>query len=205
MSRVIKNYHRTTNSNGVTRFDNLLIDKEITAINQVWVSDITYFELDGTFCYLTFIIDSFSRRIIGHNTSTRLLTQQTTLPSIKRALKTRKNQNLDGLIFHSDGGGQYYDKDFLAITRENFITNSMCEYAWENGKAERINGVIKNNYLKHRVIRTFDELVKEVDRSVQLYNQEKPHIGLQRKTPIQFENEYFSQCKEVQNSEKVIS
>ncbi len=57
----------------------------------------------------------------------------------------------------------------------------MCEYAWENGKAERINGVIKNNYLKHRNINTYEELVKEVDRSVYLYNSDKPHIELKRK------------------------
>ena len=68
----------------------------------------------------------------------------------------------------------------------------MCEYPWDNGKAERINGVIKNNYLIHRSIKTFDELKQEVDRSVKLYNYEKPHIGLKRKTPITFENEILS-------------
>ena len=65
----------------------------------------------------------------------------------------------------------------------------MCEFAWENGKAERINGVIKNNYLKHRRIRNLNELIKEVDRSVKLYNFDKPHIGLQRLTPIKFERQ----------------
>ena len=68
----------------------------------------------------------------------------------------------------------------------------MCQYPWENGKAERINGVIKNNYLQHRNITTFSELIREVDRSVQLYNHEKPHIKLKRKTPIQFENSIFA-------------
>ena len=65
----------------------------------------------------------------------------------------------------------------------------MCEYAWENGKAERINGVIKNNYLAHKTISSYSELVKEVDRTVSLYNSDKPHIGLQRKSPITFEKE----------------
>ena len=71
------------------------------------------------------------------------------------------------------------------------ISNSMCEYAWENGKAERINGVIKNNYLIHRKINDFEELQKQVDRSVYLYNHDKPHIGLQRKSPVEFENSYI--------------
>ena len=98
---------------------------------------------------------------------------------------------LEGLIFHSDGGGQYYDKGFLKLTGQHKLVNSMCEFAWENGKAERINGVIKNNYLKHRKISTYAELVIEVDRCVFLYNQDKPHIKLQRKSPIEFEKYYL--------------
>jgi transposase InsO family protein len=189
MSERPVNYHKTTDSRGVTRFDNLIIGQRITHANQIWQSDITYFELSGRFYYITFIIDSFTRRIVGHQVSKNLTTESTTLPSLKKALKTRKNTSLDGLIFHSDGGGQYYDKEFLSLTRHNKMQNSMCENPWDNGKAERINGVIKNNYLKHRVITTYESLVWEVDRSVQLYNEEKPHIELGRKTPIQFEKE----------------
>lgn len=186
-----KNYQRTTDSSGVKRFENLLINLEINKINQVWQSDITYYDVGGKFYYITFIIDSFSRRIVGYCTSKRLYTEVTTLPSLKMAIKLRGKEALKGLIFHSDGGGQYYDKAFLSLTREMNIQNSMCEAAWENGKAERINGVIKNNYLKHRKINSYDELVKEVDRSVSLYNAEKPHIKLQRKSPIEFEKEYI--------------
>ena len=191
MAPIIRNWQRTTDSSGVVRFDNLLKDLTINRINQVWQSDITYFDLKGKFYYITFIIDAWSRRIVGHHTSERLFTENTTLPALKMALRQRKGQNIKGLIFHSDGGGQYYDKAFLALTNENDIVNSMCEYAWENGKAERINGVIKNNYLKHKVIENFMELCKEVDRSVKLYNYEKPHIKLNRNTPINFENKYI--------------
>jgi len=148
-SKKVRNFRITTDSSGVIRFYNLLIDLEITRINQVWQSDITYFELNGVFYYITFIIDAFSRRIVGHQTSTRLKTDQTTLPALEMALKLRKNQGMDirGLIFHSDGGGQYYAKTFLSLTSKNQMRNSMCEYAWENGKAERINGVIKTTIL----------------------------------------------------------
>lgn len=183
-----RNWRRTTDSSGVIRFDNLLENLLINRINQVWQSDITYFDVQGKFYYITFIIDAYSRRIVGHSTSQRLLTDQTTLPALTMAMKLRSGIDLDGLIFHSDGGGQYYEKAFLRLTGSYNLLNSMCEYAWENGKAERINGVIKNNYLIHRNIKTFEELQKEVDRSVQLYNFEKPHIGLQRMTPVNFEN-----------------
>lgn len=188
-SKKPKNYARTTDSSGVIRFKNLLQNKTIDNINQAWQSDITYYELNNIFYYITFIIDSYSRRIVGHQTSKRLTTEQTTLPALQMAIKTRKNINLKGLIFHSDGGGQYYANTFLKLTKDQKIRNSMCEYAWENGKAERINGVIKNNYLKHRSINSFAQLVKEVDRSVSLYNSDKPHKALQRKSPITYENE----------------
>ncbi|MES1181741.1 MAG: hypothetical protein ABUL44_03005, partial [Flavobacterium sp.] len=56
-------FHRTTNSLGVTRFDNLLLDQELTGINQVWVSDITYYRIGERFYYLTFIMDLYSRVI----------------------------------------------------------------------------------------------------------------------------------------------
>jgi putative transposase len=187
------NYRRTTDSSGVIRFDNLLTDLKIIHINQVWQSDITYYEVSGRFYYLTFILDACSRVIVGHHVSQSLRTEQTTLPALRMAVKLRikLNMSIINLIFHSDGGGQYYDKNFLLFTSENKIRNSMCQYPWENGKAERINGIIKNNYLQHRNITTFEKLVREVDRSVKLYNQEKPHSMLNRKTPIQFEKSIF--------------
>jgi transposase InsO family protein len=64
----------------------------------------------------------------------------------------------------------------------------MCKYPWENGIAERINGVIKNNYLKHRRIENYQDLIREVDHAVQMYNYDKPHIRLNRNTPVKFEN-----------------
>lgn len=193
MSNKPINWHRTTDSTGVVRFDNHLVDLIIDRINQVWQSDITYFDLHGKFYYITFIIDAYSRRILGYKLSKRLTTEHTTLPALKMAIGQRKKEveNLDNLIFHSDGGGQYYDREFLRLTAQNNFINSMCEYAWENGKAERLNGVIKNNYLKHRTINNFEELQKELDRSVSLYNSEKPHIELQRRSPIEFEKSYI--------------
>lgn len=159
-------------------------------------SDITYFEVDGTFYYITFVIDAFSRRIVGYSVSNTLLTIETTIPALNMAIRCKKGQSMKGLIFHSDGGGQYYCKEFLKITQKNGIRNSMCVDPWENGKAERINGVIKNNYLIHRDIQSYDALTKEVARAVRLYNYEKPHIKLNRLTPIAFENLLLLQDQE---------
>jgi len=178
---------RTTDSYGVKRFDNYLKGLVIDRINQVWQTDITYYEVDGRFYYLTFIQDSFSKVIVGHSVSKNLSTEQTTLPALKMALKKRQINTVSGLILHSDGGGQYYSDAFLAVTRPLNIINSMCKEAPENGMAERLNGVIKNNYLKPRGVNSYIELQKRVDRTVYLYNHEKPHRSLGRETPNEFE------------------
>jgi putative transposase len=107
---VKRTFYKTTNSLGVTRFENLIIGKELTAVNQVWASDITYYRIGERFYYITFILDLYSRFIVGHAVSASLLTEQTTIPALMTALKHREPG--PGLIFHSDGGGQYYSKRF---------------------------------------------------------------------------------------------
>ena len=182
-----RNYRRTTDSSGVVRFDNLLKDKELTDINEAWSSDITYYEIDNAFYYITFILDCYSKRILGHQVSSRLMTEQTSLPAMKKAISARGDNLPEGIIFHSDGGGQYYDQEFLRLTERYKFRNSMCEYAYENGKSERVNGVIKNNYLRHWEIKDLGQLTAAVDRAVKLYNTDKPHSSLQRNTPMAFE------------------
>jgi transposase InsO family protein len=182
-----KSRHITTDSSGVVRFDNLLKGLKINKINQVFSSDITYFQIADEFYYITFVIDCFSRKILGHSVSARLSTIQTTLPALKIAIKSRGNSLPEGIIFHSDGGGQYYCKEFLALTQEYGFKNSMCEFSYENGMVERLNGVIKNNYLKLKRIESLKDLIKEVDRTVKLYNNERPHKALKYTSPEQYE------------------
>ncbi len=183
-----KNWRRTTDSSGVKRFENLISERKVTAINEVWQSDITYFELKGRFYYLTFIQDTYSKMIVGYSISRSLHTHATTIPALQMALGKRgRSKRLEGLILHSDGGGQYYSDDFLKLTDQAGMINSMGKMAQENGMAERLNGVVKNNYLKYKSINNFEGLMKQVDRTVHLYNVEKPHKSLKRKTPFQFE------------------
>lgn len=179
-----RSFTRTTNSLGVTRFENLLIGMELTTVNQVWVSDITYYEMEGQFYYLTFIMDLYSRYIVGHSVSANLTTENTTLPALRKALRSR--QINPGLILHSDGGGQYYSKDFKDLTAQYKIRNSMGKTAYENPNAERINGTIKNSYLRYFHPRDFGELEKQVTRAVRNYNV-RPHASLRRVCPKEFE------------------
>jgi hypothetical protein len=203
MAKPVRNYRRTTDSSGVVRFDNLAKNLVLSGINQLWASDITYFEVAGKFHYITFIEDVFSRRIIGYKASERLKTESTTLPALQMAIKTRMKEGLraENVILHSDGGGQYYDRLFLELTHANGFQNSMCVYPWENPYAERINGTIKNNYLAHRHIVNYSELTREVDRAVKLYNERKPHKSLNRLTPLQFERLNFGKSNKTEGEE----
>jgi len=185
-------FRGTTDSRGVIRFPNLMQSAAITNMNQAFCSDITYYEVKGAYYYITFIMDCYTRRILGHSVSGRLLTEHTTLPALKKAIKTRKPELARGIIFHSDGGGQYYDSSFLELTHKYHFKNSMCEYAFENGKAERINGVIKNNYLRFKQIESLKDLMREVDSAVYKYNYEKPHKELRHLTPVAYEKKLLS-------------
>jgi putative transposase len=117
------NYRRTTDSTGVTRFLNLIKGIEVTGVNQVFVSDITYFEINNRFYYLTFIMDLFNREIVGFCASESLRTEQTTLPALHMMVKERGKANLKGAIIHSDGGGQYYAREFIKETDELKMIN----------------------------------------------------------------------------------
>lgn len=182
---VKKSYRRTTNSLGVTRFDNLLLDFELTGVNQVWVSDITYYRIGERFYYLTFIMDLHSRVIAGFSVARDLSTPTTTIPAMKMALRCRKVPS--GLIFHSDGGGQYYRKEWIALTKRLNIRNSMCDTPYENPHAERINGIIKNDYLSGYGPSNFTELEMMTTKAVKKYNAEKPHGSLGNLSPYAFE------------------
>ena len=181
-----KSFRRTTDSSGVIRFPNLIQGRELTSVNQVLVSDITYYEMNQKFYYLTFIMDLFSRRIIGYHASKRLRTVDTTIPALKMAMERINQVSGEKPILHSDGGGQYYSKEFLSLTAGK-LRNSMCKNVYENPHAERVNGIIKNSYLRGYNPATFQELTRHLKKAVYMYNNEKPHSALNYLAPQEFE------------------
>jgi putative transposase len=181
-----RSFKRTTNSTGVIRFPNLLMGRELNHINQAWVSDITYYQVGSRFYYLTFVMDLYSRFIVGYSVAKQLSTTQTTLPALKQALKQRKPST--GVIFHSDGGGQYYCKEFLKLTARYKMKNSMSEVVYENPHAERVNGTIKNQYLKGYSPQSLLQLIVSTKRAIKNYNTVKPHKSLKKKSPADYES-----------------
>lgn len=183
-----KNRYKTTDSYGVMRFPNLLLElDELTGVNQLWVSDITYFSLGDKVYYLTFILDVYNRKIVGYSVSKTLQTKDTTIKALNMALINQNISRNSGVIIHSDGGGQYYSKDFKKITKAYGMLNSMGKSAYENPHAERINGIIKNDYLVPYQPQNFAELEKMLTKAVHLYNTQRPHKSLNRLSPFEFE------------------
>ena len=183
----LKNYRITTNSLGVTRFPNMIKEIELTRVNQVFVSDITYFDIGSATYYLTLIMDLFNREIVGWSASDNLRTENTTLPALHRVIYERGRANLKGAIMHSDGGGQYYCKEFKELTKSLEMINSMTEEkVYENSHAERLNGIIKNNYLYPYGPTNLYSLKKLLNRAVLMYNTGKPHKALGKLTPHKF-------------------
>ena len=185
----LRNFRVTTNSLGVTRFPNLIKDLRVTRVNQVFVSDITYFDLGSETRYLTFIMDLYNREVVGYSESNNLRTESTTIPALHRLIKLRGKANLKGAIMHSDGGGQYYCNEFKALTKELGMINSMTEEkVYENAHAERLNGVIKNNYLYPYGPTNVVSLRRLLDKAVYMYNTGKPHKALGKLTPKSYLN-----------------
>jgi transposase InsO family protein len=135
---------------------------------QIWQSDITYFEVNGRFYYLSFIIDVYSKVIKGYSVSNSLKAESN-IKALKMALKNSPD-SLKGLIHHSDRGSQFVDKGYQKILSDNGILISMGIQAQDNAYAERINGTIKNEYLKYRTINSFEGLKKHTRQDVNHYN-----------------------------------
>jgi transposase InsO family protein len=184
---VKRNKMITTNSKGVTRFDNLIKEMKLTGVNQVWVSDITYYRLGNRFYYMTLIMDLYSRMVIGYSLSTTLKTTETTQVAIDYVIRTRLSKNVKTkTILHSDGGGQYYESNFRKTLKANNIETSMCYECYENPNAERLNGIIKNYYISRWHPKSYKELGQYLVKACFNYNQ-RPHGSLGKKSPFEFE------------------
>jgi putative transposase len=177
---------RTTDSrHGFYRYTNLLKDKEITGVNQVWVCDITYIRVGRSWMYLCLIMDAYSRKIVGmclHDT----LEMVGCMKALKMALGTLpKGFNHRQLIHHSDHGVQYCCHEYRSILNKDKVQISMAAVGdcYENAQAERLNGILKQEYRLGEWIPNKAQAVKMVAQAVELYNTRRPHRALSLHTP----------------------
>ena len=180
-----KNYQRTTVPVH-SKYKNLIQGMMIQDRNIVWQTDITYFLVGDQYYYLVFIIDVYTKVILGYQASNHLRAEAN-LAALKMAINN-SNGNLNWLIHHSDRGGQYIDKKYIALLERYGISISMGVNARDNAYAERINGTIKNEYLNYWQPKNLKELKMMLKRAVNHYNNKRIHNELPGKTtPVQFE------------------
>ena len=183
--KTTKNYRKTTIPVH-SKYKNLIQGMMVQDRNIVWQTDITYFLIGDQYYYLVFIIDVYTKVILGYQASNHLRAEANIL-ALKMAINT-SNGNMNWLIHHSDKGGQYIDKNYIALLERYTIHISMGASAQENAYAERINGTIKNEYLNYWQPKNLKELKSMLKKSVNHYNKKRIHNELPGKTtPAKFE------------------
>lgn len=176
---------QTTNSNHrLQKYPNLLIDRPITAPQQVWVSDITYLYIGLGFGYLSLITDAYSKLIVGYCLHP-FLTAEGSLKALDMALAVHSEREQE-LIHHSDRGSQYCSFEYVQKLKGANIMISMTQQgdSYENTIAERVNGILKTDFRLNRVFTTFEEAQKAVDKSIYNYNHLRPHMSCGYLTPV---------------------
>lgn len=164
------------------KYKNLVKDMDVTAPNQVWVSDITYIRTVSGFCYLALITDMYSRKIVGYDISDSL-----ELAGCLRALKLalRQARPAVGLVHHSDRGIQYCSNQYVNKLKKRNIRISMTEenHCYENAIAERVNGILKDEFYLDQCFFDTRYAVKATKNAIDIYNNKRLHLSLGYKTP----------------------
>jgi transposase InsO family protein len=181
-----KSYHITTNSHHRFRkHRNLVSSIEIEKPDSVWVSDITYVGTRENPSYLALVTDAYSKKVVGYDVSKSLSTDGS-LRALEMAVKDRKHKG-QALIHHSDRGLQYCSNDYQRLLKQSKISPSMTEKydPYENAIAERINGILKQEFGIARKIKDFKVKKKLIKNAINIYNTKRPHLSNQMLTPIQ--------------------
>lgn len=173
------------------KWPNLIKDFVPDRPNQLYVSDITYWKIESGHVYISIITDAFSHKIVGSHVS-ETLEAAGCRHALEQALPALLNGAASLLTHHSDRGIQYCSAEYVKLLQDNNIRISMTENGepTENAIAERVNGILKNEYLAFYQVENITQAKEQLNKAVKLYNQERPHMSIGNLTP-----EYVHQSK----------
>lgn len=178
-----RSYIKTTNSkHWMKKHPNLAKNLELIRPEQLWVSDITYIKTERGHNYLSLVTDAYSKKIMGYDLQETLSTAGP-LSALQMALKNRKYQL--PLIHHSDRGLQYCSWEYVKTLEKNGISISMTENGdpYENAIAERMNGILKYEFLLIEGFQSHLQALKSIRNSINIYNNDRPHLSCAMLTP----------------------
>ena len=167
------------------KYPNLIRGFDLERPHRLWVGDITYISLKEGFAYLALITDAYSKRIVGYNLNTTL-ERDGALRALRMAIDQTPQQKRQGLIHHSDRGCQYCSKEYVKLLTDNGIRISMTEKGdpYENAVAERVNGILKSEWIDEECFESFQAAKERIDQIVILYNSLRPHASCDWLTPL---------------------
>ncbi|MEY2903057.1 MAG: hypothetical protein RLY89_2163 [Bacteroidota bacterium] len=179
---------RTTNSyHRYKKYPNLVRDFKATAPNQLWVSDITYWKINKEkHIYISFITDIYSHKVVGYHVAETLAVIET-IQALNMALLALGPTRPVQLTHHSDRGFQYCNPAYVKLLQDYHIGISMTENSdpLENATAERVNGIIKDEYLEAYEVNNIEDAKRVLAFVIELYNNERPHMSIGNLKPNQ--------------------
>jgi len=184
--KIRKRYAVTTNSNHpYYKWPDLTGNVITTAIEQLWVSDITYLRTENGFVYLSLITDAYSRKIIGYHVSQYLKAKGCIIALDKAISQLSTDKQKRTLIHHSDRGIQYCCESYISILQSNNIHISMTQTGspYDNAIAERVNGILKQQVGLNQVFKNYPAAVTAVCKAIDAYNCLRPHMSVSNLTP----------------------
>ena len=175
----------TQSSHWMRKYPNLIRTMIVNKPDQLWVSDITYVKTVSGFLYISFITDAYSRKIAGYHLANSL-DAVNSLKALDMALQSLPRE-VRGLTHHSDRGLQYCSGKYVKRLQDNNIAISMTDNGdpLENAIAERINGIIKHEFLYNQPLLNREHATEQLDKAVWVYNNQRPHMSCNMLTPIQ--------------------
>ena len=176
----------TFSSHWLRKYPNLIRDFIPKGINQLWVSDITYWKIrTGDHIYVSLITDAHSRKIVGYNVAQTMEAIESVAALHMAIAALGGAARPKQLIHHSDRGIQYCSGKYVKLLQDNEIKISMTENGdpLENAIAERVNGIIKEEYLNFYNTDTLEEAKKQLIKAITLYNNDRPHMSISNQTP----------------------
>jgi putative transposase len=170
---------KTTQSHHwLKKFPNLIKGYIASRPNELYVSDITYWKIEHMYVYIHLITDAYSHKIVGYHLSDNL-EADSSIQALKMALTNLERHNHLPLTHHSDRGVQYCSSKYVKILQDNNIQISMTENGdpLENAIAERVNGILKEEYLMSYSINDIKDAKELLADVIELYNKERPHMS----------------------------